>query len=629
MENDDLFLEQLFSAPLSEQEIALTSGATEEKPKVASEEEVQSLFQDLDNFESKEVEKTNNISYTDAIKSGGIRSVAGIAQAVLSVAEAADLVDKGATKDFTNKVLSMEKSGDMSLGQALIRDTLASSIPIVAEIMATRNLTLIPALKRTAAIGGAGGMTTFVENPDQAFATSSTRMINGIMGTTIGPLFLMGGAALGRGAATVRGRRGEIEAVGPDIAPSPEVRQEGARLIEEAQKQGVVLTPGAATGDPALAAAERRAATVTTSVDRQLADVIGSNATNMDGIIDDLLNTIYPPADGGALVGRMFETAATDVIPKEPFYALLKGSRIMKDLMSEVANDPTKAAAYGGYQPNSIGRINYLRKELQNRIDNLSPEDARPLIMLKSRLDDIGRKNSSTFDEALKLSQRQKTAQEVSEALIRDGYNETVPFRNSAESFVSGIKNKKIREKLMFGLESISDPKDRAQAMEKFALIERLLPAVVKMEKTLTSALASGDDVLARRADPTVAGSWTIYELLNRNNNEKFLKFILDPNKSAARLRELLPKRNTNTEEFARGIALWASELLDGPAILGVSPERVVSPEQENYLKTSSVENRARAFDSLSRAGKAEELQAKNPTLYDKLFKAYGQVKVA
>lgn len=625
---NDLLLETLLDQPMTEEELSLVPGEKPQSTPEQSQENLDILDKLIEESTNKKVEQASKVSYSDVIKSGGLRAVAGPAQAVLALAEAAGAVDQGYTADFTKRILSMEKAGDLDLGQSLVRETLANAIPITAEIFATKGLSFLPALKRTAAIGGAGGVMQFVEDPNQAFATSSTRMVNGFLGGTLSPLFFTVGAAGGRLFSTLTGGRGEVRAVGPDIAPSQQVKEQGAQLIEEAGQKGITLTPGAATGDPALLAMEKGASTATDVVNRQLADIIGSNANSMDGIIDDLLTTIYPPKDGGAVVGQLFDQAIDDVVPAEPFYAVIKGSRIMKDLMSEIASDPTKAAAYGGYQPNSIGRVNYLRRLLQDRIDGAATQDRKQLINLKNTLDNMGRKYSSTFDEALKLSQRQKSSQEVMEALIRDGYDEPVPFRNAAESFAAGVKNRKVREKILFGIDSIADTAARTAAKEKFALIERLLPAVSKMEKTLTNTLDSADDVLARRSSPGAAGSWTIFELLNRNNNEKFIQFILDPNKSAARLRELLPKRNTNVEEFARGVSLWAAELLDPAQTLGVKPSPVTQKEEE-YLKTSSVDNKVKAFEALSKAGKAEELQAKNPKLYDMLFNAFSSRNVA
>jgi len=160
----------------------------------ASEEDLQNIFNSL----QKEDIEADKATWNDVLKSGGLRSYAGFAQVFLSMAETTGAVPKGTTANFTKDILSAEKSGDMSLAQTLARDTLADSLIIAADVYATRGVSLKEALKRTTAIGAGGGLFTFVEDPEQAGALSSARLLNTTLGATFAPTMMAATTGLGR-----------------------------------------------------------------------------------------------------------------------------------------------------------------------------------------------------------------------------------------------------------------------------------------------------------------------------------------------------------------------------------------------------------------------------------------------
>jgi len=129
-------------APPSGNEISFEESLDEEEKTeipTATDEDLSNAIQFL--IEGVETEQ-NKATWSSVFKSGGIRAVSGIPQGLMAFLEFNGAVEKGTTADFTRKVLAAEQSGDMDLAQLLVRDTLASAIPIAAEIAATKGLPL-------------------------------------------------------------------------------------------------------------------------------------------------------------------------------------------------------------------------------------------------------------------------------------------------------------------------------------------------------------------------------------------------------------------------------------------------------------------------------------------------------
>lgn len=130
----------------------------------------------------------------------------------------------------------------MGLAKELTRDTLANIVPIVAEIAATRGVSLKAALGRSTAVGAGGGFFSFVENPDQAAATSMARFLNTGTGAVLSPMFMAAGAGIGRGFSYLRGTRGEQQVGAPDLVPEQSIKEAGAETIEQAAQRGITLS---------------------------------------------------------------------------------------------------------------------------------------------------------------------------------------------------------------------------------------------------------------------------------------------------------------------------------------------------------------------------------------------------
>ena len=136
----------MFEEPMSPSEQLFESNTGEKqegKRPTATSEELNALFSKT---EEEEENKRKQATWSDVFKSGGIRAAAGMPQGFLALAEANNLVDQGTTANFTKQVLAFEQAGEMGLAKELTRDTLANIIPIVAEIAATRGVSLKSAL---------------------------------------------------------------------------------------------------------------------------------------------------------------------------------------------------------------------------------------------------------------------------------------------------------------------------------------------------------------------------------------------------------------------------------------------------------------------------------------------------
>lgn len=586
----------------------------------ASPDEVKALF---DSFETTALENSRKATYADVVRSGGIRAGAGLAQGFYSLGEQIGALEKGSTADFTKKVLELENLGELDLAQSLVRDTIASSVPILAEIMATRGVSFATAAKRSAAIGGAGGAFTFIDNPEQAVADSSARVLNTIIGSTLGPVFLGVGQGIGSLGSLVSGGRGKIASAGPDSRPAEEVRTRGAQAIQEASDRGIVLTPGAATANPALIAQELKAGTgFSQETQRMISDLIGSNAKNTQELIDDLVSTIIPEGKSNIdnAVHSLYDKAKDDIV-SSPDMAKLRSNPSIQSVVNDILKNPSSKQAYERYAPNSVGRLNFVIRELQSKIDAVDgTETADFLIGLRKELQDVAKSNSPTYSAALDAAQRNFTSQEVLDALTKVGANEIIPSTNYANSFVSHFSNKSIKEKMVKGINSISDPAQRDQAKAKMNYLLQLLPKVSEMESTLNSFLKRDLADIAKRGTVETSAFYTLENLLNKNNNEALIRFILDPNKTVDRLLEITPKRYTKTEETLRAFGLVAAELLgEGLSRGNTVPYR---PTENPKLSSISKAEAARAYERLERAGQLEQLSVSNPKMFERLLKA-------
>lgn len=588
---------------------------------VASSEDIEDL---LNYAEDQKLEENKKATYSDVIKSGGIRAGAGPIQTIASIMESSGLIEKGTTKDFTLKVLEAEKMGDMDLAQSFVRETVANIVPIVAEVALTRGVPFKEALGKTAAIGGAGGFFSFVENPDQAAPLSMVRMGNTALGTFFGPVLMGAGLGLGKLASTVRGTRGPISVSDASIAPELALRQEGAETIDQAAEKGITLTPGVATGDVALLNDEiTRGVAFSPQVQRFLSDTMQTNAKNMQELIDDLVSTVIPEGKDNitAVVNNLYEKASTEAVDPAVFSSF-RNNKTIEGIISGIMRNPSSKAAYETYPASSVGRLNFIIKELQTKIDAVEGTDtAAYLIDLKRNLQNTLKSESPSYARAVETSQRDKTAREVLDSLTRTGYKEVIPTTNYADNFVSAFSNPKVKEQMAFGIRSISDPAQRQNALEKMEFILKLLPKLSEQEKALEKIITSNTEVLARRGSPISAALYSLENILRSNNDERFIRFILDPEKSAARLRELSPKRYTGTEESLKQMGFIFSEILgEGleSSFLSV-PYRL---DDKQAFNSSSDKAKTKALLQLQKSGRLEEFMIKNPEAYASLKQA-------
>lgn len=628
--NQDTFLDAKLLRPAEGSELVFEQNLEEEdKPEIPK-----ATTDELDNtvvaLSEKADAERNKASYNDVFRSGGIRAVSGIPQGILAFLEFNGAVEKGTTADFTRQVLAMENIGDMDLAQQLVRDTLANAIPIAAEVAATRGVKLKDALKRTSVVAPAGGYFSFVENPDQAAATSSTRLLNSGFGLLFSTVFMAGSSAIGKGVSALRGRGGEVEVGGPDIFPDQAQRQAGAETIEQAAERGVILSPGAATADPALVAQElKRGGNFSPETQRFLADVIGSNAKNTQALIDDLVDTIIPEGKGkiSEVVSELYAKANDDLLPAEVFIEF-RNNPVVESIVSSTNRNAAEKAAYDSYKPNSIGKFNFIIKEIQRQIDSLEGSDAAAqLIKLKKEMQAAAKNSSEKFRVAVDASQREQTAKEVLDALTKTGSGDIIPFANSAMSFVNNFSNREVKEQMAFGIRSLSDPKQQKEAFEKMNFLLDLIPKVSQMEKIVQGYLKEDAGEFARRSGPLQAAIYTVSNFLNSQNSESFVRFILDPSKSASRLKEIMPKRLTNTEEVLRAFGIIASEITEES--MATTYEIPFKPEEKTALNSSSMQSKAKTYEQLLRSGRLEEFMSKNPEAYSMLKQAYQQRAVA
>lgn len=632
MSNTDLSF--MFEEPLSVQERQFEEQQRkQQKEQEDSPDQPQISTDNLTKLFNKdseeETQRAKQATWDDVLKSGGIRAVAGIPQGFMALAESSGALPKGSTADFTKQVLALENSGDMGIAKEFTRDTLSNIIPIVAEIMATRGANFMQTVKRTAAIGGSGGFFTFVDNPETAGPLSTARFLNTSFGATLGPMFA--GVFLGAGNLTSRitGGLGETSVSGGRIAPDLSTRQQGAETIQQGAEKGLVVTPGAATGDVGLAAQEKNiSGAFSEDTARFISDVIGSNAKTMNELVDDLVSTIVPEGKEQIplTVGRLYNAASVERLPQN-ISAQFRQEPIIQDIVTRVMNNPGSREAYTRYPVNSIGRFNFIIKELQSEIDKVPGTDtADYLIKLKDRMRTAATGVSDNYRLAVDASQREKTAIEVLEALKRGGGSDIIPNINSASSFVSNFSNTKAKEAMVKGIRSLKDPAQQKAAMEKMEFLLKFIPKISQTEALLTKYLGAEGREFAERGGIAQAAFYSANNLLNANNNEKFIRFILDPQKSASRLKELMPKSNTTAEEVLKALGIISGEILSESSQGSFTVP--FKQEEREAFKSSSVDSKAKAYRNLERSGRLEEFMAKRPDAYAILEDAYKKTAI-
>jgi len=584
-------------------------------------------------FENRQKEAAK-ATYGDVIKSGGIRILAGPAQAFLGSAETAGLVDKGSTANFTRAVLEAEKTGEMDIAQTLVRDTLAQGIPIAAEIYATRGRSLLQSMKSSAGIGAVGGFYTFIEDPEQAAGISSARMYNMIIGGIAGPASLAITGPLGRLTASIPGMRGALDVAGPDIRPSEAVRETGAELIEAAGQRGISISPGAATGDAALVAEElKRGTVINPTFARFLGDKVGSNATSLEGLIDDLVNTILP--EGKEQITRAIDDAYirvdNELIPQEslPLYDTLRNEDVVQQAIANIKKTTGLSSEFSSLHPLSMGRINMIVKNLEAMIKVAPSDAAEKMIAAKRRLQQFGDEVSPSYKEARAMTQRKKSAITVEQAMQKggEGVESIVPYQFRVQSFVNAFENLEAKKALDTAVENLPSGPAQKEARAKFNMLIELIPRVAEMDKLIKAKLGDDPEDLARRAGVTPAAVYSFMNFLNINNDRKFIEFVLDPNKSVARLREVMPKRNTAPEEFLRTFGIWFKENFDEYDQTMTTPQ-VMSTEEENRITKASTSSKSKTYQRLLKSGKLDELREKNPRVYQQLLESTRQTAI-
>jgi hypothetical protein len=607
--------EELLASP---REFSDPSGSSE--PPLITGDEARQV---LSAINAEEDEKDSRATWSEVTKSGLLRAGAGIPQTFIALAEGAGLAEQGSTANFTRQVLAMEKMGDMGALQSFTREALTDIIPLAAELYATRGVNLIQGLKRTAGIGTAGGYFSFIENPDQAAANSLTRFFNAGQGGVLTPLFFAGGMGLGRAYSYMTGSRGKARVGSSDIIPEAPTRQSSAETIEQAGQRGITLSPGAASMSPAAVAKElQQGGNFSDDMLAFLSDVIGSNAKNTDELIDDLVNTIVPEGKGfiSRIIGDLYEASNRDLMPVEVFRQFQQNP-IIEDIVSKTLKAPATKAAYELYEPNSIGRFHYLIDQVQQQIDALGGKGdvAANLINLKNSMSDAAKAASPTYARAADFFQREQTALSVERALKRRADATFIPSTNSASDFVSAFNGTEAKKEMVFGINSLSNPKLKKEALERMDFLLKLIPKVSKMESTLKSLLGgTADDIAARRGEIKTGAIYTLDNFLNQNNREAFVRFMLDPSKSAERLRELMPPSNATSEEAIRAFSLIINDIFAEPAAESLYdvPYRA---EDQTALEATSIQSRAKTYDRLLRSGRLEAFMASNPEAYKAL----------
>ena len=587
----------------------------DQSPTATSTADLPSGVEYLDGVLAQENEEAKKATMTEVVRSGGLRAQAGFVQSITSMLEGAKLIPEGSTRDYTMKILQAEKMGDMSIAQTLTRDTIAQIIPLAAEYFATRGVPLKTALGRSAAIGGTGGFFTFIEDPNAATGAGA-RMFNTALGSTLGPMLMAGAVGAGRTIDAIRGARGPLSAAGPDIRPGLETRREGAEMIEAAAEEGITLTPGQATADPALVAQEFAVnAPLSSASKRFVADTMNSNATSLEGLIDELVDAIIPEGKKviADRVSQLYAKADGEIIQKTllPRLEQLRLDPTIENTISRIKKNPSLQDLYDGHAPNSIGRVHMILDNLQSQIDNAADKDLKKvLIAAKDRLVALADEASPNFEAARATSQRQKTAMQVEETLKATGGSTMVPNVDQATRFVSGFQNLEAKEQLNFAINNLKTEAMRKEAKAKFQLLLELIPRVSKQQDYLDNLLKQSGGAFSERTSQLGAAFYSVVNFLNQNNDRKFIEFILDPSKSAARLREIMPRRNTLTEENLKAIGIWVEENInDYDQVFGLEAQNFVTPRDNNNLSQAGTQVKSQGFPETYGIRKPRKIQ--------------------
>jgi len=600
-------------------------------------EEINTL---LDEHDESLVKEEKKVTLSDVIRSGGIRAAAGPIQKFYQIAELSGNLPEGVmtTEEFTRHVLEYENIGDLNTAETFLRDSIANILPITAEIYLTRGRSMLQSLKPSTGTAAVGGFLSFNENPREALSPSATLWNTVISGLAapIGSLAFMG---MGRGLSSlVTGAPGARSVANIFIRPGEEVRTQGAELIEQAAERGVTLTPGAATQDPALSLAEENLEPFVSGVfSRKIADAIGSNATSINALIDDLYNTILPEGKDEIkkAIADAYARVDQQVIPQERLktWDTLSSEPVVQEAIQTIRTTSGLSSMYRGLtdaqgKP-TVGRIKLVIDQLESQIKNTQGTSAAKVyIAAKDRLEDFADKVSPSYKEARAVTMREKTANTVLEALRKGGSSKVVPLEFQAQAFVNAFQNLDAKEALDFAIENLPTSTAQKEARAKFNLLLELIPRAAETEKTLSSALRRKDRVVAERAGPTPAGLYTLTNFLRLNNDRAFIDFILDPNKSSQRLRDNMPRPTTDAEEAGRMLNIIIREILPLKYDEGLAPN-IITPEEDMNLNKVSASSKSKTYQRLLRSGKLEELKEKNPKVYQQLLESTRQVAIA
>ena len=600
-------------------------------------EEINTL---LDEHDESLVKEEKKVTLSDVIRSGGIRAAAGPIQKFYQIAELSGNLPEGVmtTEEFTRHVLEYENIGDLNTAETFLRDSIANILPITAEIYLTRGRSMLQSLKPSAGTAAVGGFLSFNENPREALSPSATLWNTVISGLSapMGNLALMG---MGRGLSSlVTGAPGARSVANIFRRPGEEVRTQGAELIEQAAERGVTLTPGAATQDPALLRAEETLEPfISETFARRVADAIGSNATSINALIDDLYNTILP--EGKDEIKRAIADAYArvdqQVIPQERLktWDTLSSEPVVQEAIQTIRRTSGLSSIYRGLtgaqgQP-TVGRIKLVMDQLESQIQKTQGTPAAQVyIAAKRRLEAFADDVSPSYKEARAVAMREKTANTVLEALRKGGSSKVVPLEFQAQAFVNAFQNLDAKESLDFAIENLPTSTAQKEARAKFNLLIELIPRAAETEKILSSALGKTDKVVAERAGPTPAGLYTLTNFLRLNNDRAFIDFILDPSKSSQRLRDNMPRPTTNAEEAGRMLSIIIREILPLKYDEGLAPN-MSTPEEDMNLNKVSASSKSKTYQRLLRSGKLEELKEKNPRVYQQLLESTRQVAIA
>jgi hypothetical protein len=633
-EQMDAVLSDLFSKGTKVENTQQTTQPVSQK-KEANVELLESAWDSIIEQKQNEVRQA---SWGDVFKSGGVRAGAGPAQGILSLLEMGGALEPGSTAQFTRDVLNYEKLGEMDIIKTLTRDTLANALPIAAEVAATKGVSFPVALKRSAMIGGSSGFFNFIEDPEQAAATSVARMFNTGIGSALSPLFLAGGIAVGRGVDFARGVRGPTQVAGPDIIPPEDVVERGMNVGQAARERGITVTPGGAMQDPLTMIKEGQAQFISTPTKRVVGDTMASNVQSVDAMINDFYRTLMPEGESiGTVVNDLFRMADDDLVPLDLWKSnVLKiPDRDVPDYsvrraISDIKSDPASRQKWEAYEKGSIGQLNMIRRRLQGKIDTAEggiTSDGSPAEILmdsKNRIADLGKDFSPAFSEALAVSQRELLGKEIAADLIK--WNIEKP---GAIRFLDGaLTNKPVYDKIFTAIGTIKDPTIRKEALAKMNLLKTIIPAAANFEKTAGKLLGVGEDAFEARGKPEAAVLYSFMNFLKGNNDEKLVEFILSPDWSSGTLREIAKNRNKKPEEFIRGLSIWAEEIASGRASPD-APESETTSEDTTMLDSAPDKQKAKAYQNLERAGKLETLRLSNPRAYKSLKDAYTKQAIA